>query len=133
MANLSTIDVLIIEDDPDISAIAKEYLESMNCFRHIIEANDGMIATQKLQKQKFGLIILDMNMPKKNGLDLISEFEPAPGTSTAAMNKKENVLVISGTLDRGLIAKVIQRGVKNFLIKPYDELAFKEKVSKMIA
>lgn len=127
MVNSSVIDVLIVDDDKNICAIMKEYLEEMNCFRLIVEANDGNLASSKLQNQKFGLIILDMNMPKKSGFDLIKEFE-APSE-----NKKENVLIISGTLDRDLIARVIQRGVKNFLVKPFDEAAFKDKVSKMIA
>lgn len=126
MANNSTIDVLIVDDDKNICAIMKEYLEEMNCFRLIVEAHDGSLASSKLQNQKFGLIILDMNMPKKSGLDLIRDLEPP------SENKKDNVLVISGTLDRDLIARVIQRGVKNFLVKPFDEASFKDKVSKMI-
>jgi response regulator of citrate/malate metabolism len=127
MVHPSTIDVLIVDDDKEICVIYREYLESMKCFRLIVEANDGSVATQKLQNQKFGLIILDMNMPKKSGFDLIKEFE---GPSA---NKKEHVLVISGTLDRDLIAKIIQRGVKNFLVKPFDEASFKDKIAKMIA
>ncbi len=127
MATLGTIDVLIIDDDKNICSIIKEYLTEMNCFRLIVEAHDGSVATQKLQNQKFGLIILDMNMPKKSGLDLVKDLE-----STSA-NKKDNVLVISGTLDRDLIAKTIQRGVKNFLVKPFDEEGFKDRVKKMIS
>jgi response regulator of citrate/malate metabolism len=129
MTNFNLVDVLIIDDDKNICSIIKEYLNEMKLFRLIVEAHDGSVATQKLQNQKFGLIILDMNMPKKSGFDLIKEFE---GSSTS-VNKKENVLVISGTLDRDLIAKVIQRGVKNFLVKPFDEESFKEKVHKMVA
>jgi response regulator of citrate/malate metabolism len=127
MASLSNIDVLIVDDDKNICAIMKEYLEEMGTFRLIVEAHDGSVASSKLQNQKFGLIILDMNMPKKSGFDLIKDFEPP------CVNKKDNVLVISGTLDRDLIARIIQRGVKNFLVKPFDEESFKDKVTKMIA
>lgn len=127
MANFSTLDVLIIDDDKNICSIMKEYLEEMNVFRLIVVANDGMLASSKLQNQRFGLIILDMSMPKKSGYDLIKDFEPP------SLNKKENVVVISGTLDRDLIAKIIQRGVKNFLVKPFDEASFKDKISKMLA
>jgi len=37
----------------------------MGCFKNIVLANDGITATQKLRNQKFSLILLDMNMPKK--------------------------------------------------------------------
>lgn len=126
MTNFSTIDVLIIDDDKQLCAVLKQYLEDMQRFRKIVEAHDGTVATQKLQNQAFGLILLDMNMPKKSGFDLIKEFDGA------SLNKKDNVLVISGTLDRDLIARIIQRGVKNFLVKPFDEQSFKEKVAKLL-
>ena len=127
MNNLSQSDVLIIEDDIELCGVLKQYLEEMQTFRKVVEAHDGLVATQKLQNQTFALIILDMNMPKRSGFDLIKEFEGA------AINKKDHVLVVSGTLDRDLIARIIQRGVKNFLVKPFDEQSFKDKVSKMLS
>jgi response regulator of citrate/malate metabolism len=126
MLNTNLQDVLIIDDDKDICAIIKKYLEDIGGFRLIVEAHDGAVATLKLQNQKFCLIILDMTLPKRNGFDLIKEFE---GNS---VNKKDSVLVISGTLDRDLISRIIQRGVKNFLVKPFDEQSFREKVAKMV-
>ena len=127
MVSLGTTDVLIIDDDKEVCELLKEYCEAMKCFRYIVMAHDGSVATQKLQNQKFGLVILDMNMPKKSGLDLIKEFE---GPSE---NTKDKILVVSGTLEKDLIAKVVQRGVKNFLVKPFDEAGFKEKVTKMLS
>ncbi|RPJ77950.1 MAG: response regulator, partial [Alphaproteobacteria bacterium] len=86
----------------------------MGCFKNIIVANDGMMAAQKLRNQKFALILLDMNMPKKSGLDLLSEFD------SETLNRKENVLIVSGTLEKSLISKILGQGVKTFLVKPFD-------------
>jgi response regulator of citrate/malate metabolism len=126
-AEQNKIDVLIIDDDLDICTVMKEYLEEMGRFHIIAEANDGEIATRMLHSHKYQLIILDMNMPKKSGFELIKEFEGG------SANKKENILVISGTLDRDLTARIIKRGVINFLSKPFDQASFLEKITKMVS
>ena len=121
------IDALIVDDDKEICSIIRQYLEDLRFFRLIVEANDGIVATQKLQNQTFGLVILDMDIPKKNGFDLLKEFE------NNSLNNKECILVLSGTLSTDLIARLLQRGVKNFLVKPSDEESFKEKVKNMLS
>ncbi len=119
-------DVLIVDDDKNICEILKDYCHNMGCFKNIIVANDGVMAAQKLRNQKFALILLDMNMPKKSGLDLLAEFDDN------AINHKENILIVSGTLEKDLIAKVLNRGVKTFLVKPFDEPAFQDRVLKIL-
>lgn len=120
-------DVLIVDDDKSICMILKEYCINMGCFRNIVEAHDGITATQKLRNQKFSLILLDMNMPKKSGYDLLSEFH------NGSLNQKEHILIVSGTLEKELIAKILGQGVKTFLVKPFDEPAFQERVLKVLS
>lgn len=119
-------DVLICDDDKAICEILKEYCENMGCFKNIVFAHDGITATQKLRNQKFALICLDMSMPKKTGYDLIGEFD------NNSINSKDNILVVSGTLEKDLIAKILQSGVKSFMVKPFDEKQFQEKVLKIL-
>jgi len=127
MTNFNKTDVLIVDDDKNICEIFKEYCESTKKFNKIITANDGSVATLKLQNQIFGLIILDMTLPKKNGFEVIlREF------TEHNKNKKQNILVISGTLDPNVVTKLIQSGVKHFLVKPVDEKTFLDKVNKMV-
>lgn len=120
-------DVLIVDDDKNICEILKEYCQNMGCFKNIVFANDGITATQKLRNQKFSLILLDMNMPKKSGLDLLGEFEKG------ALNQRECVLVVSGTLEKELISRILERGVKTFLVKPFDEPSFQDRVLKVLS
>jgi response regulator of citrate/malate metabolism len=128
--NLKTVaqrDVLIVDDDKNICEIIRDYLIHMGCFKNIVMAHDGILATQKLRNQKFALILLDINMPKKSGIDLITEFD---GNN---INRKECVLVVSGTLDKNIMAQIVAAGIKNFLVKPFDEAAFQDKVLKVLA
>lgn len=120
-------DVLICDDDKDICDILKSYCENMGCFKTIVFAHDGITATQKLRNQKFALVCLDIGMPKKTGYDLIGDVE------ATNINSKENILIVSGILEKELIAKIIQSGVKNFMVKPFDEQNFQEKVLKILS
>lgn len=119
-------DVLIVDDDKNICEILREYCHNMGCFKNIVFAHDGIMATQKLRNQKFAIILLDLNMPKKSGFDILSEF------GQDSLNQKENILVVSGSLEKDLIAKIISRGVKTFLVKPFDETAFQDRVLKIL-
>ncbi len=119
-------DVLIVDDDKNICEILKIYCENMGCFRNIIMAHDGIMATQKLANQKFSIIFLDITMPKKTGVDLISDI------AVSEVNSIDSILIVSGTLEKDIIANIIQNGVKNFMVKPFDEKNFQEKVLKIL-
>jgi len=120
-------DVLIVDDDKNICEVLKEYCHNMGCFKNIVFANDGITATQKLRNQKFSLILLDMNMPKKSGLDLLNELDKN------AINQRDSVVIVSGTLEKNVISKVLENGVKTFLVKPFDEASFQDRVLKVLA
>ncbi len=119
-------DVLICDDDKDICEILKVFCESMGCFKNIIFAHDGIMATQKLANQKFALILLDISMPKKTGYDLIGDI------AHSNVNSIDSILIVSGTLEKNLLAKIIDSGIKNFMVKPFDEKQFQDKVLKIL-
>jgi response regulator of citrate/malate metabolism len=120
-------DVLIIDDDKNICEVLREYCLNMGCFKNIVMAHDGVMASQKLRNQKFALVLLDMSMPKKSGFDVLTEF------SAEGLNQKDKILVVSGTLEKDLIAKLLGAGVKTFLVKPFDEPTFQERVIKILS
>jgi response regulator of citrate/malate metabolism len=120
------IDVLIADDQKDICEIYVDYLEALSVFRNIIVAHDGVDAEKKLRNQSFGLILLDINMPKKNGMAIIDSFSIYP------MNQLEKVVVISGELDKHVLSQALQKGVKHFLVKPFDQQVFSQKMLQVI-
>lgn len=120
-------DVLIIDDDKSICEILREYCHNLGCFKNIVFAHDGVMASQKLRNQKFSIVLLDMNLPRKAGHEILSEF------SSDALNQVDKILVVSGTLEKDLIAKLIGSGVKTFLVKPFDEATFQERVLKILS
>ena len=120
-------DVLIVDDDKDVCQILQEYCQNMGCFKNIVLAHDGVTASQKLRNQKFSLVLLDMAIPKKTGFELLSEF------TLDSLNQKEIIVVVSGTIEKELVAKLLGAGLKTFLVKPFDEPSFQERVLKILS
>lgn len=64
--------ILLIEDDITLNQNIKEYLSGENC--EVITAFDGQIALKYLKKNDYDCVILDINIPHKNGYELCKEF-----------------------------------------------------------
>jgi response regulator of citrate/malate metabolism len=119
-------DVLIADADASTCELLQDYCKKTGRFRNILCSNDGALASSKMRNQKFALIILDLKLPKKSGLDLIREL------SDKSTNHKNSVLIISDVLDKTMYEKIIAAGVTFFLSKPLDEAVFQEKILNLI-
>lgn len=118
--------VLMVDDDLELCEVMKFYLSKIDSIKSIVIVHDGMSAVQKIRNQKFDLILLDMKMPKKNGYELLDEFKGNPFNSIAS------VVAMSGTMDMEILTINTSHGIKTFLIKPFNEALFLEKIKKII-
>lgn len=116
-------DCLIVDDDPAVVDTLQMYCENLAIFRNIIVAEDGQVATNKMNNQKFALMLVDINMPKKSGIELLKDFG-----SISNVNDTKHVVIISGELDAVKLKESMSSGVTNFIIKPFDEKTFREKI-----
>ena len=64
--------ILIAEDDIDIANLIKLYLESDGF--HVLIANDGQQAIDLFNKHHIDLALLDIMMPKMNGLEVVQQI-----------------------------------------------------------
>jgi two-component system, chemotaxis family, chemotaxis protein CheY len=119
-------DVLIVDDDTAVCETLKTYCENMGCFRNILITHDGSMASSKLRNQKFALILLDLNMPKKGGVDLLRELDDK------TINSKNSIVIVSGELDKTKVESIYAAGVKFFLPKPFAEADFQDKILKLL-
>ena len=123
-----TDDVIIIDDDRGVIEVLEMYCENLGVFRNIIKARDGSEASKKLANQKFALILLDINMPKKSGVDIIKELEDKNHPNDLA-----SVVIVSGELNKTILAESMKRGAKTFIVKPFDEEQFRDKVKALLS
>ncbi|SLL37069.1 response regulator receiver/uncharacterised domain-containing protein [Mycobacteroides abscessus subsp. abscessus] len=106
------INVLIIEDDPMVAEINKRYLSQIDGFQLAATANSVEEAINLLKKEKIQLILLDIFMPGKLGLELLPYLRK---------NELEiDVIIISAASDLERIKKALRHGVVDYLIKPFE-------------
>ncbi|MEX2450393.1 MAG: response regulator [Rhodospirillales bacterium] len=103
--------ILIIDDDPFIRLILRRILEKEGY--EVVETDDGGLAVDLQKEHGTDVLIVDMVMPKKNGMDVIADMKAAfPDIDIIAM---------SGDQQRGeenVFEKAIETGAAKTLLKP---------------
>ena len=119
--------ILIIEDDLDIRDILKHQLEQGG--HQVIEAKDGQEGIDLMKKGsnllQVGLIITDIRMPNVNGVEAI-EYIKANAPSIP-------IMVVTGYPDTELAIQLLQKGVKDYLVKPVEKDTLLSKVSVILS
>ncbi len=101
--------VLIADDHAVVRAGLRQFLEEDRGIVEIGEASTGREALDALRRGGWDLLILDINMPDRSGLDILSHIRAA-GHST-------RVLVMSGLPERQYALNVLRAGARGYLSK----------------
>jgi CheY-like chemotaxis protein len=86
---LIPIDILLVEDDPGDVLMTREAFEHHKVSNVLHVATDGVAALQFVRREppytdapRPGLILLDLNLPKKDGREVLAELKAAPDLRT---------------------------------------------------
>ncbi len=111
--------VLVIDDEPGVRELISESLSLSNMTA--VQATDGLEALSLLRREKFDLLILDINMPKLDGLALLEKLR-TEGASVP-------VLMLSARADKADINQGLRTGADDYLTKPFsiEELVLRVK------
>ena len=101
--------VLIVDDDSMMRELLKIILRSED-YRIAGEASNGLDAVEQCVNLKPDLVLLDINMPKMDGLLALEEMHKA--------NPLAKVLMVSGEATMDRVNEAIQRGAVGFVVKP---------------
>lgn len=102
--------ILIVEDDEFIRDIYREALADQEYT--VDTANDGEEGLAKAQIGGYGLILLDMMMPKMNGIDLLKGLKASP-----PKNPNGNIILLTNLAQSPAVTEAMELGAKNYLIK----------------
>ncbi len=102
--------VLVVDDEPLILNFLKEILVRLK--KSVTICPDGKAAIERIEKENFDLIITDMKMPQKNGLEVLKKAKK--------INPNCLVIIISayGTVEDAVEA--MNLGAFNYLLKPFS-------------
>ncbi len=108
------LNILYVEDDTNLlkenSNIFKIFFKTVVT---AVDGEDGLakyISYKKEENNYYDLVITDINMPKKDGMEMIKDIK--------SLNKKQPIIVISAYSDSNKLIDLIQLGVESFILKP---------------
>jgi two-component system copper resistance phosphate regulon response regulator CusR len=107
---MENINILIVEDEQRLAEILKKQLEESGFKTEI--AYDGYTGKQLVEKNKYNLIILDINLPIINGYDLCKEIRKTNSNIPIIM------LTAFGTPENKLTG--FDAGADDYIVKPFD-------------
>jgi len=120
----SSVSVLIADDDDDFRALIRAYLPPEQF--SITEACDGARTLQHIQNRDFDLIVLDLVMPERDGLELIPAIR--------GCGRSPRILAVSGAHGRSLYLKTAGLiGADMTLEKPCTREEFRQCVRQLLS
>ena len=117
------IDVLVAEDEFGAREQIKLLVGRFQEFRLVGEADNGDSALELLGKLQPDLILTDIRMPGKNGLDLLRK--------AAEVSPRTEGVIISGYSDFEYAQSAIQLGCRDYILKPISPKQFQSMMEKM--
>ena len=117
--------ILIVEDEEDIQDLICISISDNNVI--LDTASDGQDAYNKIQKNKYDLIIMDWMIPEISGISLISWMKKP----THHQNKTP-ILMVTAKSDPNDIVLGLETGADDYMSKPFDSDVLKARVNNLL-
>ena len=116
---------LIVDDFSTMRRIVRN-LRKESGFADADEAEDGVVALQKLQSSKFDFVVTDINMPNMNGFQLLTAIKSDDKL------KHLPVLMVTAEARKEDIVAAAQGGAAGYIVKPFTKATLEDKVTFII-
>ena len=116
--------ILIVDDFSTMRRIVRNLRKELG-YTNADEAEDGVVALQKLKGGNFQFVVSDWNMPNMTGIELLrkiradDELKHLPVLMVTAEAKKENII------------EAAQAGASGYVVKPFTAATLEEKLNKV--
>ncbi|MBL7070943.1 MAG: response regulator [Candidatus Omnitrophica bacterium] len=103
--------ILVVDDESEARSVIITFLKDRyEC--DFFEAEDGEEAVKFVQSRSCDVMILDIKMPKKNGMAVIKEAK--------GINAGLDILIISGWVSDDVAKEAMDSGATDYAVKPMD-------------
>jgi two-component system chemotaxis response regulator CheY len=116
--------ILVVDDFSTMRRIVRNLLKELG-YTNVDEAEDGVVALQKLKGNNFQFVVTDWNMPNMTGIELLrairadETLKALPVLMITAEAKKENII------------EAAQSGASGYIVKPFTAGTLEEKLNKV--
>ena len=124
MVSNKDISVLIV-DDNDMTRETLRVILRSDDYNVIGEATDGDIALEMVTKLKPNIVLLDVIMPKVNGIEALKNIR------LVAANV--SILMVTANKDQETVAEAVKAGISGYIIKPFNAKKVLDTVQQVAA
>ena len=114
--------ILIVDDAAFMRMMIKDIL-TKNGYEVAGEAENGVVAVSKYGEIKPDLVLMDITMPEKDGIQALKDIK--------AIDSGAKVIMCSAMGQQAMVIEAIQSGAKDFIVKPFDADRVLEAVNKI--
>jgi two-component system chemotaxis response regulator CheY len=122
--------ILVVDDKDSVRSAMVDILTSLGC-NDLTEATDGNDAWFQIkaefegeEKERFDLVVSDMEMPEMSGLDLLKAIR------ADADVKDTPVIMVTTVNTKDVILETMKLGISAYIIKPFTKDSVEEKIKK---
>lgn len=118
----SAVSVLVVDDEPGMRAILKKALSKK--FAQVDVAGSIEEAEELRKRCHFDLLIVDINLPGRSGIEWHEAFDP--------QTRRSDVIFMTGYADLDTAIKALRAGASDFILKPFNLEQMIQSVSRCI-
>ncbi len=111
MSEKRVLRVLIVDDYDMTRTLLRIILRGQN-FEVVGDATDGQMAVEMCQRLKPDIMLLDVVMPKMNGLEVLAKLK--------SMNALPLVLMVTSAEEESVVSQAMQSGASGYILKPFN-------------
>jgi two-component system chemotaxis response regulator CheY len=116
---------LVVDDFSTMRRIVRNLLKESG-YAEGDEAEDGVVALQKLRNGTFNFVVSDINMPNMNGFQLLAEIKKDEKL------KHIPVLMVTAEARKEDIVMAAQQGAAGYIVKPVTKATLEDKVNHIL-
>ena len=124
MNTASTYSFLVVDDSDIILELVKRHLESQDY--EVVTAMSGAEAIAALDDRSFDIILLDVEMPEMNGIEVLKKIRHR----TLANNTK--IIMLTANKELESVKQCLNHGANDYLLKPFSPTALSQHMKKLL-
>ena len=117
--------ILVVDDFSATRTLVINHLSKLG-YSNTVEAENGVSALARLKSALFDLVVTDCSISDMNGLDLLKLIRADSGLKHIPV-----LMVITEDLQGNLI-NAIKAGLNDYIVRPFEEFTFKQKLEKIV-
>jgi CheY-like chemotaxis protein len=113
--------ILIVDDNEDNRYLLARRLQREG-WTNLVMAENGREALDRIAKERFDLVLLDIMMPEVNGYEVLERLKADPGTRDIP------ILMISALSEIESVVRCIELGAEDYLPKPFNPVLLRARI-----